>query len=114
MLLKKLKIWICSYRWFEITNARQIEDISDDVMERAVKKILNEKCSHKIVSDDFNIPVKTLSRYSLKNILITLRFLIILSDTQNQDKFFQLSKKKNYQIILKKLQIFILAYPQKN
>jgi len=32
-------------------------------MERAVKIILNEKCSYKSVSDDFNIPVKTLSRY---------------------------------------------------
>lgn len=40
--------------------------ISKDVMERAVKIILNEKCSHKSVSEDFNIPVKTLSRYCKK------------------------------------------------
>jgi len=42
-----------------------------------------------------------------------MKFLIILLDTQNQDKFFGMKKKENEQIILKKLQIFILAYPQK-
>ncbi|XP_025192175.1 uncharacterized protein LOC112592366 [Melanaphis sacchari] len=41
---------------------------SEDVMERAVKIIINEKCSYKSVSDDFNIPVKTLSRYCKKYI----------------------------------------------
>lgn len=40
----------------------------EDVMNRAVKMVLNDKCSRKSVSDDFNIPVKTLSRYFKKYI----------------------------------------------
>jgi len=85
--------------------------ISDDVMERAVKTILNEKCSHKSVSDDFNIPVKTLSRYFKIYINNSKLFNNPIGYTKPRQVFY-LSKKKNYQIILKKRQIFILAYPQ--
>lgn len=35
--------------------------VSKDVMKRAVKMVLNKKHSRKCVSDDFSIPIKTLS-----------------------------------------------------
>lgn len=37
--------------------------VTDDVMERAMKKVLDESHSRRSVSEDFNIPIKTLSRY---------------------------------------------------
>lgn len=69
--------------------------VSEDVMKRAVKMVLNEKHSRKSVSDDFSIPIKTLSRYCKKYINNNVFFLIILLYIQNQDKFFRLLKKKN-------------------
>jgi len=62
--------------------------IIDDVMERSVKKVLDENHSRKSVSDDFSILIKTLSRYCDKYINKILKYLIALLDTQNQGKYF--------------------------